>query len=160
NHELLATQGVARAHGSVGAFVSEWFIRKSDLAVLSGQDLMQQVFGWDVATQFSNTTPGTFVFPRFCSGDLPAAPAYFYAPTPGNRNSGDEVGTTFRIYMHGEESGPTGSQLGTVVTGPDAGKAYILGKFDLTTNGSGLTGIGNWENALANPLPQAKTVVV
>src|SRR5262249_28710225 len=69
-------------------------------------------------------------------------------------------GATARIYMHGEEGGVNGFQLASVVTGPNAGSSYILGKFDLTTNGSGLTGVGAWENALANPFPQAKTVVV
>jgi hypothetical protein len=34
NHELQQTQGVARAHGAAGAFVSRWIIRKDDLAVI------------------------------------------------------------------------------------------------------------------------------
>src|SRR5262249_55974528 len=33
-------------------------------------------------------------------------------------------------------------------------------KFNLSTNGSGLTAVGAWENALANPFSQLKTVVV
>lgn len=41
NHELVATAGVTRAHGSTGGFVSQWVIRKSDLAVISGQDMIQ-----------------------------------------------------------------------------------------------------------------------
>ncbi|MBK8121274.1 MAG: hypothetical protein IPK39_20555 [Sulfuritalea sp.] len=41
NHELGDTQGVARAHGSKGAFVSEWVINKNTLQVVSGQDLVQ-----------------------------------------------------------------------------------------------------------------------
>src|SRR5262249_4046048 len=86
--------------------------------------------------------------------------AYFYDPTPGNPNSGDELGTTARIYMHGEEGGSTGFQVASVVTGPDAHKSYVLGKFNLSTNGSGLTGVAASENALANPFPQLKTVVI
>src|SRR5262249_50660257 len=160
NHELGSTSGVTRAHGSAGAFVSEWVINKNDLSVVSGQDLMRQIYGWNTTTQSSDTTPSTFAFNRFCSGDLPAVSAYFYDPTPNNPNSGDEVGTTARIYVHGEEGGATGYQLASVVTGPDAGKTYVLGKFDLSTNGSGLTGVGAWENALANPYSQAKTVVI
>ena len=62
--------------------------------------------------------------------------------------------------MHGEEGGATGYQLATVVTGPDAGKSYVLGKFNLSTNGSGLDGVGAWENALASPYPQDKTIVI
>jgi len=160
NHELGSGSGVVRAHGSIGAFVSEWVINKSDLSVVSGQDLMHQIYLWNAATQSSNTTPGTLAFNRFCSADLPAVSAYFYDPTPGGPNSGDEVGTTARIYMHGEEGGATGFQLGTVATGPDAHKTYVLGKFNLSTNGSGLTGVGAWENSLANPFPQLKTVVI
>jgi hypothetical protein len=61
--------------------------------------------------------------------------------------------------MHGEEGG-IGIQLGTVVSGPNAGNSYALGKFNLSTNNSGLTGLGSWENAVASPFAQDKTVVV
>src|SRR5262249_34910428 len=70
------------------------------------------------------------------------------------------LGTQERIFMNGEEGGATGFQLATVVTGPDAGKAYILGKFNLNTNGSGVNAVGAWENSLANPFAQDKTVVI
>src|SRR5262245_39369783 len=160
NHELGNTSGVTRAHGSAGAFVSEWIIDKTTLQVLSGQDLMQQVFLWDTATQSSSTIPSTFAFNRFCSADPAPVSALYFDPTPGNPNSGDEVGTTARIYLNGEEGGATGFQVAHVVTGPDAHKSYVLGKFNLTTNGSGLIGVTASENTLANPLPQLKTVVI
>ena len=131
NHELGSTLGVVRAHGSKGAFVSRWVIDKRSLNVISGSDLMREMFLWDTGTQRSFAAPTTFAFNRFCSGDLPAVTA-FYNPATGR-------GTRARIYMHGEEGGATGYQLGTVVTGPDAGKSYVLGKFNLSTNGSGLT---------------------
>src|SRR5688572_27312140 len=35
NHEMGNTSGVARAHGSKGAFVSKWTINKSTLSVVS-----------------------------------------------------------------------------------------------------------------------------
>jgi len=152
NHELGATSGAIHAHGSKGAFVSKWVIDKDSLKVMSGQDLMKEIYPWDAATQQSVATPGTFAFTRFCSGDLPDVTA-FYNPATGR-------GTHARIYMHGEEGGNTGYQLGSVATGPDAGKTYVLGKFNLSTNGSGLTGIGAWENALASPYPQDKTIVI
>src|SRR5262245_14835386 len=136
NHELGNTVGVTRAHGSIGAFVSEWVIDKATLQVLSGQDLMQQVFLWDAATQSSSTTPSTFAFNRFCSADLAPVSALYFDPTPGSPNSGDEVGTTARIYLNGEEGGATGFQVAHVVTGPDAHKSYVLGKFNLSTNGN------------------------
>src|SRR6185295_15962688 len=77
NHELGNTLGAVRAHGAVGAYVSKFIINKTNLAVLSGEDLIKQVFGWNSTTQQSNTTPGTFAFNRFCSADLPAPTAFF-----------------------------------------------------------------------------------
>ncbi len=152
NHELGNTLGTIRAHGSIGSYVSKWIINKSTLAVTGGTDLMTGIYGWNTGTQASNTTPSTFAFNRFCSADLPEISAFY------NATSG--LGSQERIFMHGEEGGSTGYQQGTVVTGTDAGKSYTLGKFNLTTNGSGLTGVGAWENALANPFPQDTTLVI
>ena len=152
NHEVGSTAGLTHAHGSKGSFVSKWVINKSTLSVISGSDLMQRVFPWDTANQRSFATHSTFAFTRFCSGDLPEKSAFYNASTG--------LGTQERIYMHGEESGPTGYQQATIVTGRNAGDSFVLGKFNLATNGSGLTGVGGWENALANPYPQDKTLVV
>jgi hypothetical protein len=152
NHEFGNTAGIARAHGANGAFVSSWIINKSTLSVMSGSDLMQNIYGWNTATQSSNTTTSTIAFNRFCSADLPPASAFYNAATG--------MGSTAKIFMHGEEGGATGYQLASVGSGPNKGKTYILGKFNLSTNGSGLTGVGAWENALANPYAQNKTVVI
>src|SRR5262245_11685166 len=152
NHELVNTSGVTRAHGAIGAFVSRWVIDKDTLHVVSGNDLMQRVFLWNTATQRPNATSSAFAFNRFCSGDLPKVTAY-YNPATGR-------GTQARIYMHGEEGGATGYQVASVVTGPEAGNSYVLGKFNLSTNNSGLTAVAAWENALANPYPQDKTLVI
>ena len=152
NHELGNAVGVNRAHGAKGAFVSRWVINKATLQVISGADLMQQVFLWDAANQVSSAVPSPFAFNRFCSGDLPPVSAFFNAATG--------LGTQARIYMHGEEGGSTGFQMGTVVTGASAGNAYVLGKFNLNQNGSGINAVGAWENSLASPFAQDKTVVV
>src|SRR6185436_18220174 len=90
-------------------------------------------------------------FNRFCSGDLPAVSAFSFAGQ----------GSIERIYVHGEESGSNGWLQASVVTGADAGKSYTLGKFNLSTNANAasLTGVGGWENAVANPFAQTKTVV-
>ncbi len=152
NHELGNTLGVVRAHGAIGAFVSRWVIDKDTLHVVSGNDLMQRVFLWNTATQRPNATSSPFAFNRFCSGDLPKVTA-FYNPATGR-------GTQARIYMHGEEGGATGYQVASVATGPEAGNSYVLGRFNLSTNGSGLTAVAAWENALANPYPQDKTLVI
>ena len=152
NHEIVANLGNVRAHGAKGAFVSEFVIDKATLSVLSGRDLIQNVFGWDTATQSLNTTTSTIAFTRFCSADLAPVAAFY------NKASG--LGSQERIFMNGEEGGPTGFQVGTVVTGKDAGNAYILGKFNAQLNGSNQTGVPAWENALANPFAQDKTIVI
>jgi hypothetical protein len=152
NHELGNNVGAVRAHGAKGAFVSKWIIDKSTLTVISGGDLVQQVYPWNPTTQRSSESTAVIAFNRFCSADLPKPSAFF--------NGATGRGSRQRIFMHGEESGANGLLLATVVTGDAAGKGYVLGKFNLSTNGSGLPGVGGWENLLANPLPQDKTVVI
>lgn len=152
NHEIGSGSGVSRAHGSKGAFISKWVINKSDLSVVSGSDLIKNVYGWNATTQANDASPTTFAFNRFCSADLAKPSAYF--------NAASGLGTHERIFIAGEEGGGSGKLQGTVVTGASAGNSYTLGKFNLTTNGSGLTGVGGWENALANPFAQDKTVVI
>jgi hypothetical protein len=49
NHEIASNLGVPRAHGAKGAFVSKWIIRKDDLAVIHGSDLIQNVATWNTA---------------------------------------------------------------------------------------------------------------
>ncbi len=130
NHEIPANSGVVRAHGATGAFVSEWMINKADLSVVSGRDLITA----------ANLTSGTSSFNRFCSADLPA-PSAFYNGV---------VGTTERLFLNGEESGAEGRAFAHVATGPNKGVSYEL------------PSLGNlsWENAVANPFAQAKTIVM
>jgi len=139
NHELGSTSGVSRAHGAIGAFVSKWIIRKSDLTVLSGSDLIQSVYTWNVTT--SSYALATTTFNRFCSADLPATSAFY--------NSVTGLGTQEKIFLNGEESGAEGRAFGHIVTGTNAGKSYELphlGKY-------------SWENAVANPNTNNKTIV-
>ena len=145
DHELANTAGATRAHGSKGAFVSKWIIRKYDLAVLNGSDLIQNLKLWNTATSTYNTfnisNPYTTGLNRFCSADLPKATA-FYNPTTGR-------GTQNKIFMNGEEAGVEGRAFAHIATGPEAGNSYELprlGKF-------------SWENALANPAPSDWTIV-
>lgn len=155
HHEINSTLGVTRAHGSIGGFISEWIIHKSTLQVLSGSDLIRSIYGWNTSTQSSNAAPlapGAVIFNRFCSADLPAPSALYNAATG--------LGTQERVFLGGEESGSNGWALATVASGANKGSSYVLGKFNLTTNGSGLTGVGGWENLLASPFAQDKTVVI
>ncbi|MHB1156964.1 MAG: alkaline phosphatase PhoX [Phycisphaerales bacterium] len=145
NHELGNTQGIVRAHGSAGAFVSQWVINKADFNVVSGQDMIQSAgnvnlwngAGWTAATTAWN---------RLCSADLADVGAFY--------NAASGKGYAGRIFMNGEENGPPfgdpGRAFGWIATGSDAGKAYelpYLGKFA-------------WENSLANPFTGDKTVVI
>jgi hypothetical protein len=140
NHELGATDGVVRAHGATGAFVSEWVINKSDFKVLSGSDLIQSTKVWYAAgNQYVNATTS---FQRFCSADLPLRSAFYDA------SSG--MGTTERIFMNGEESGVNGRAFGIVATGAAKGTAYELPHL----------GNFSWENSVANPYSGNKTIVV
>ena len=138
NHELGNTKGVARTHGGIGAFVSRWVIAKSNLAVLNISDLITNVFLWNGAT---HTQAVNAVFTRFCSADLPAVSAFY--------NAGTGFGTTNRLFMNGEENNKESRALAHVVTGPDAGKSYELPHLGKIA----------WENALANPFAQDKTIV-
>ena len=141
NHELGAASGVTRAHGGKGAFISKWIIAKTDLKVVSGEDLINKVRLWDAAT-------GTFVdssntaFTRFCSADLPALGAFYNASTGKGFNG--------RIFMNGEESGDEGRLMAHIVTGANAGTSYqlpYLGRFSA-------------ENVLAHPDSGDKTIVI
>ena len=74
-------------------------------------------------------------------GDLPEVSALY------NATSG--LGTQARIYLTGEETGAEGRAFATIVTGANAGTAFELPH------------LGNlsYENAVANPLAQDKTIV-
>ena len=81
NHEIPAAQGVPRAHGAKGAFVSRWVIRKDDLAVLHGSDLIQEVATWNAASASWNAPAKGVVLSRLCSADLSPVSALYDAPT-------------------------------------------------------------------------------
>ncbi|MBC7451223.1 MAG: esterase-like activity of phytase family protein [Cytophagales bacterium] len=146
NHEFGNTAGVERAHGSKGAFVSKWVINKSDLSVISGADLIQNVKIWNKTTStydtYNKTNPSALTaFNRFCSADLPAVSAFYNAATG--------LGTQDRIFMNGEEAGDEGRAFGHIATGTEAGTTYelpALGKF-------------SWENSVASPKASDKTIV-
>ena len=139
NHEYGAAAGLVRDHGTVGAYIDRLVIDKATLAVVSGDDAIQSVKLWNDVTDSFFT--GTTAFARFCSGDL-ADPTAFL-------NSASSLGTQARIDLTGEETGPEGRAFATVLTGAEAGVAYELPH------------LGNlsYENAVANPLAQDKTIV-
>jgi hypothetical protein len=138
NHEIPSGLGITRAHGAPGAFVSKWIIRKNDLTVLHGEDLIQNVLVWNQTTdQYEPATVAQKTFLRFCSADLPALSTFY--------DSANGVGYNGRIYMNGEESGTEGRAFAHLLNGTSY-ELPRLGKFA-------------WENSVANPATGTATVV-
>jgi len=154
NQELRDTQGVVRAHGQKGAFVSKYTIDPTTDEVVAGSDLIQP------GTQFYNYLTDTYgtvpngagtnpttseVFPaynpaflRFCSGSL-TDPYQLYNFVSGN-------GTTEQIYFANEESGNEGRVFGVTT----AGQAKQLPRL----------GLFSWENTVAAKNRTDTTVVM
>ena len=132
NHELRDTVGVVRAHGAKGAFVSKWQIRKSDLKVLNGEDLIDKLV----------LSSGPTAISRLCSADLPAPTAFFNSASGKGFDEG-------RIFMSGEENGATGRAFAHLAVGREHGTSYQLPAL----------GTASWENLVASPFEQDKTIV-
>jgi len=141
NHEITAgSPGLVRAHGSNGAFVSRWTIDKETLKVVKGQDhtpSANHVFLWDAAA--NQYKPGTTQWQRLCSADLAAQSAYF----------AHGLGTSDRIFLNGEEVSE-GRAWARIASGPHTGEAWQLPRLGRIA----------FENAVACPYPQQKTIVV
>jgi hypothetical protein len=152
NHEISnsnpALAGAVRAHGANGAFVSEWVIDKTSLQVLSGHDLMHDVWLFDTATQTyvdHNAALNNGVsFSRFCSADLADANAFYNPATGLGFNPADG-----RLFLDGEENNAEGRAMAHIVGGAQDGNSYEL------------AWLGNmaYENQLANAFTGDKTVV-
>ena len=145
NHEMGSTSGTVHAHGSAGGFVSKWVINKSNFQAVSGADLIQDVKLWtgSTYTTYNAVNPSTLTaFARFCAADLPELTA-FYNPASGK-------GTQDRFLMNGEETGNEGRGMAHVLTGAEAGVSYQIPHM----------GRYSYENAVASPFPQDKTIVV
>jgi hypothetical protein len=139
NHELATTRGVARRHGTAGAFVSQWTIDLETLRVTNGSDLIARTLAWANGGWVDRT--GTLAFDRLCSADLPK-PSALYNPATGRGHKG-------RMFLNGEET-PEGRAFAHLVTGGARGTSYELphlGKY-------------SHENVLANPASGDRTVVV
>jgi Bacterial protein of unknown function (DUF839). len=116
NHELPQDRGVVRAHGTKGAFVSQWTLDLNTLKVLEGRDLTTRIFTFANGT-WSDAT-GSTAFDRLCSANLPAMGALFNSAT-GNGFNG-------RIYTNGEEADTEGRAFAHVLTGSEYGTSYQL----------------------------------
>jgi hypothetical protein len=132
NHELGSSAGIVRDHGAKGAFVSKWQIRKNDLKVLKGEDLIQDLALVD---------PTKNAFNRFCSADLAVPSAFFNSESGKGFNEG-------RIFLNGEET-TGGRAFAHLAAGRQHGTTYELAAM----------GTAAWENIVASPFEQDKTVV-
>ncbi len=145
NHEFGSTAGLTRDHGGTGAYVDKLVIDKSTLEVVGADDLIKTVMLWDIGS--SSYVQSTVNFQRFCSGDLPTESALF--------NSATGLGSQSHIYFTGEENSPSASSpiggraTATIVDGSGAGTTYELARM----------GNMGFENVVANPFEQNKTVV-
>jgi hypothetical protein len=148
SHEISKTLGVPRAHGSKGAFVSRWRVNARTGEVLAGRDhhsAPADVFTWNGGSYVQ----GSIAYDRFCSGDLAPRSAYFAKSWFGR------FGTKSRIFLSGEETSPPfaadhGRVFAHIVSGPDKNESYELPRM----------GKMAFENALASPYPQPRTVVM
>jgi hypothetical protein len=143
NHELGSSQGEVRAHGARGAFISKWTVRTSDLAVVTGEDLIQRLHTWNAGAggwEVSSGDAAPARLNRLCSADLPPVSAFFN-PASGNGYAG-------RLFMDGEEGGTGGRPFGHVVATGDS--------FELTP------WLGNlsFENVVAHPNTGSDATVV
>ena len=146
NHEIPGDQGIVRAHGAQGAFVSKWVINKDDLSVESGEDLIQTLNVWDPTLNSGagdwkvvDTDPEARIN-RLCSADLPPISAFYNAATG--------MGYNGRIFTNGEEGGTEGRAFAHVV---DSGESFDVSPW-----------VGNmsFENVVANPATGDKTAAV
>lgn len=129
NHELAAGLGAARGHGANGAFVSKWIIRRSDLHVVRGEDLIRQVVLWNRDTLAYETPAKGVRISNLCSATF--VPAY------GIFLSGEEVfegrafahtldGTSYELPRLGR------AQWENAVMHPSAPRTIVVGLDDLT----------------------------
>lgn len=137
NHELGNSNGMERAHGGKGSFVSKWIVRKADLAVLEGEDLIKTVQLWNPSSSAYESVPSVN-FGRFCSSDLPDETALY------DFESG--TGYDGRIYFNGEETGNEGRAMAHVLDGVS---------YELPRHGK-----ASWENVVPNPKPGKATVSI
>jgi len=138
NHELARSSGAVRAHGAPGAFVSRWVVRKSDLRVVHGEDLIRQVATWDVGAGRYRPASRGVALSRLCSADLPERTAFYDAPSG--------LGYDGVMFLSGEEAGGEGRAFAHLLDGTSYELPW-MGRY-------------SFENVVAHPQAGRKTVVV
>jgi hypothetical protein len=116
NHELRDDQGVARAHGTRGALVSQWTFELDTMRASAGRDLGTRVWMFTGGAWADQT--GTVTFDRLCSATLAPRSAFY--------NSASGRGYDGRIFTNGEEADDVGRAFAWIVGGPEHGRVYHL----------------------------------
>lgn len=156
-HEFRYNQGGRRLHAASGAFVSQWRFDLSNwredgsgsLSLISGKDQIRCVHAWNRG-RGQHREARLCPLERLCSADLPAESALFFTD-----EDGVEWGTHERLFLGGEETHTrykpvSGRAFAHTVTGPDTGFSFELPRL----------GRGSWENVLACPKGQRKTIAI
>jgi len=115
NHEFQTTQGVVRAHGQKGSFVSRWLFNSKG-EPRSGSDLITSMQYWNGSGWQSTAPTGeNAALYRLCSGSL---------AQPGSlRHLASNTGTVNPVYFANEEGGDNSRVFGVDVP---SGVAYQL----------------------------------
>jgi hypothetical protein len=140
NHEVRNDQGVARAHGTRGAFVSQWTFALDTMRAEAARDLGTRV--WTFTGGAWTDATGSVTFNRLCSATLAPRSAFF--------NSATGRGYDGRIFTNGEEVDDVGRAFAWIVGGPEHGQVYQLphlGQFA-------------YENVVPNPASGDTTITV
>ena len=137
NHEVPETVNVVRRHGGIGATISKWRIRKSDLAVIEGGDFVHTVYRWRLASQ-SYERDSTYAFDRLCSATLGEVSAFYDVETA--------TGYPDRLFLNGEEAGSSGRAFAHTLDGT----SYELPRL----------GRAAWENQVPHNGTGKRTVVI
>lgn len=136
NHEIKSNQGITRAHGSKGGFVSKWIIDRATFEVKSGKDLVPNVASghW--------RDPKKKEFSSLCSADVAHIDAFY------NKNTG--LGTQAHLHCTGDEDSSFARAFCFVASGTAEGNVYELP----------LMGHAKFENVIACPYMQDMTIMV
>ena len=149
NHELTQANGVVRAHGSKGAFVSEWLMQPTlgannaiAVDVQSGADSILTIQDWDDVnggyyTVVPSTNPLRGAFSRFCAAYL----------------AGPHDGFDAWMFLTGEETGGTDT-----MDGVQGGQAFAV--IDDVAHALPRLGRFSHENQVVVPGTGMKTLVI
>ena len=114
SHDLGGAQGLSRAHGARGSFLSQWQVDRATLAPIAGADLINAV--WAQVGGLWSALPAE-PLRHLGAPDLPSAAAWW------DVDSG--LGTTSRLLLTGEGE-RNGQALAVVAQGLNQGRAFVL----------------------------------